>query len=515
LDSTSLDKGAAPAGKRLKDLEEQGAKTEASFGKLGKTGVSSMGGLSDSSKKLGEAGSKAGKAFGELGAAVGSFLALIGGTLAIKEFILDTIASSAALERFSKNIGASTGAVAAWGNMAAEIGGKAGDVQSAFAMLAKTKHDLLMTGDSSELNFLNIIGMNPAELAGADNGLMKMAEHLKQYQALHGRSEAFEQATNEGHLSDTMANLILDQSTESLKANLAAQKALADEQDRFAKASAPLQKSIADIKLKFVELGLVIFEKIEPALEKFLGWMTSITNWAEQHKDAVAAFAIAAAVGLLALSGAIGAVSVALGIATLAAAAFDLATAPLTIPILAAVAAITAMGVALGVLTGDYKAWKEGSGGSFFDWSAIEPGVQAFKKAFADLEAIAKDAMGAIYYEMTAVWRASHGDFKGAKQAMDQSDEYVRGLASHAVHDGDKEADVATKTRANLAANGGKPTDNFEDAPNAPGAAITVGSMSLPDAIAHVEGFDPTGKSKNRPTRDNNPGDIRAFSVMV
>ena len=215
--------------------------------------------------------------------------------------------------------------------------------------------------------------------------------------------------------------------------------------------------------------------------------------------------------GLLALAGAIAVVTTALGLATLAASAFDLATAPLTIPILAAVAAIAAMGVALGVLADDYKAWKSGSTGSFFDWSAIEPGVQAFKKAFADLKAIGKDAMGAIYYEAAAAWRASHGDFKGAKQAMDMSDEYVRGVASHAIHDGDKEADVASKTRANLKASGGKPTANFEDAPNATASAggTSVGSMSLPDAIAHVEGFDATGKSKNRPTRDNNPGDIR------
>src|ERR1700761_257507 len=141
LDSSDLNKKSADAGRKLKELEQQGGKTEESVEKLGKTSRQSASGLA------------------ELTSGFGKLLAVIGGTVALRAFVEDAIASSAAVDRLAKNLNVSVGEITAWGNAAEELGGQASGVQSSMKMLSKAQTEIQLTGQSSLIPYFNMLGV--------------------------------------------------------------------------------------------------------------------------------------------------------------------------------------------------------------------------------------------------------------------------------------------------------------------------------------------------------------------
>ena len=125
LESSDFQAKKSKVDKGLKDTGAEADKTGAKFKKVGKDGADSFNNVSKSATK---------------------FLALIGGTMAVKRFIEQTIASSAALDRLSKNLNENVSTVSAWSNAAELAGGSAEGLQGTMDMVSKSQTELMLTG---------------------------------------------------------------------------------------------------------------------------------------------------------------------------------------------------------------------------------------------------------------------------------------------------------------------------------------------------------------------------------
>lgn len=105
LDSSGFASGKSKVDKGLKETGNEADKTGAKLKKAGKDGA---------------------EGFETVAKGAAKFLALIGGTMAVKRFIEQTVESSAALDRLSKNLGDAANNVSAWSNAAELAGGSAG-----------------------------------------------------------------------------------------------------------------------------------------------------------------------------------------------------------------------------------------------------------------------------------------------------------------------------------------------------------------------------------------------------
>ena len=84
---------------------------------------------------------------GSMTKSAAKFLAVLGGVAAVKRFVEQTIASNAALERFSKNLGVAVSGVSALSNAAEIAGGSAQGLQGTLSMLSKAQTELQLTGE--------------------------------------------------------------------------------------------------------------------------------------------------------------------------------------------------------------------------------------------------------------------------------------------------------------------------------------------------------------------------------
>jgi hypothetical protein len=426
LDSKQLDTKSCSAGKTLKGLEEQSGKTEKSVKKIGETSKATATGLDTLTRSL------------------GSFLALLGGTVALRAFVEDTIASNAALDRFSKNLSLSVETVSAWGNAVEELGGSAKGLQGSMDMLSKAQTELRLTGQSSLIPYFSALGVSLATVGGqarpVDDILLDLSErfsHLDRTTANNlGRMIGLDQ--------DTL-NLLLKGRTEveltikRQKESTAVTKAQAEE-------SSKLQRSMIDLRQSFAATGRELLQQASPALEKFFGILKSFGDWVSANKEFVGDFLTVIAVGLGAIA---------------------LASLPLT----STVAAVVALGAAIALVWQDYQTWKRG-GESFIDWGKWEPAITAATKGIDALRGAIDKLWESYknYYEKTTGHKFSVGGFIDDTKA-------VLGVA-------------ATTNPAALKSN------------------FAPGKSSLDTAIAKVEGFYAKGQKANRPQRNHNPGDL-------
>ena len=145
LDSSEFDARKNRVDRGLKNTGNEADKTGAKFKKAGKDGADG---------------------FANVAASAAKFLALVGGTMAVKRFIEQTVESSAALDRLSKNLQENVSTVSAWSNSAELAGGSAEGLQGTLEMLSKSQTELQLTGQSQLIPYFSALGVSIANASG-------------------------------------------------------------------------------------------------------------------------------------------------------------------------------------------------------------------------------------------------------------------------------------------------------------------------------------------------------------
>lgn len=370
LDSKDVDSKAPNVDRKLKDIEKGASKTEDSFKQLSKS--------------------------------VGAFLAVIGGTTALKSFVLQTIESSAALDRLSRNLNLNVETISAWGNAVEEVGGSAKGLQGTMSMLSRSQTELRLTGQSSLIPYFSALGISLATVEGqakpVDQLLLELADRFSRMD----RTTANNMGQMMGIDQDTM-NLLLKGRRE-LELTIKRQKEHNAVTKQQAEEASKMQKILADTKQSFASLGRTLLEQATPYLEKFLSALLSFGTWLQENSQFVKDFAIILG-------------SVAAGFALIA-----LAASPITLT----VAAIVALAGAIALLWQDYQTWKRG-GDSFIDWGKWEPAISAatngikllagaIETAFNWYEKLYNKVTGGNFKKDFSAGMQAIGDFLGVKR---------------------------------------------------------------------------------------------------
>lgn len=359
LDSSDFEKGAK---KVNADLKKTGSEADAA------------------GNKLKDSGKKGADGFGNMAASATKFLAVIGGTMVIKRFVEQTIESSAALDRLSKNMGVSVEQISSLSNAAEVAGGSAEGMKNSLDMLSRAQTELMLTGQSSLIPYFSALGVAMSDAEGHARPVNDLLIDIGQ--ALLAKSPDRKTAYNLGRSmgidGDTL-NLIL-RSRKEVELLLKQQKEYADTMAKLAPEGGRLQKSIIEVKQSFSLFALELLSRAIPALEKGLAIIGDLTNWMRDNKEFVVAFLTATAVGLGAIVAA-------------------------TIPINGTVVAIVALSAAIAALWDDYSVWK--NGGDSFIGEKWGPGIAAATKGIQWL----KDLLGDVIYRTIAAADAMAGLF--------------------------------------------------------------------------------------------------------
>jgi len=350
LDSSEFNAGKA---KVDKGLQGTGAEAEKTGGKLKKTGKDGAEGFDNVAKSAAK------------------FLALIGGTMAVKRFAEQMIESSAALDRFSKNLGASVSTVSAWSNAAELAGGTADGLQGTMDMLSKSQTELQLTGQSGLIPYFSALGVSLADATGKARPVNDILIDLADRFSRMDRTTANNMGRMMGIDQGTMQLLLKGRSEVEL--SIRRQKEYGAVTKQQAEESSRLREAMTGSRQSFEAFGRELLSAATPALEKMFTVMADFGAWCRDNKEFVQAFLAIIATGLAAIA---------------------IAAIPLNLTIVA----VTALAAAIAALWQDYEVWKRG-GDSFIDWAKWEPGFKAAGFAIRWL----KDALGDIIYRAGAV----------------------------------------------------------------------------------------------------------------
>ena len=312
--------------------------------------MNSVGDQADRTGRKVEEGSKRGAdGLDSMTRQAAKFLALIGGSVAIKRFVEDTIASGAALDRFSRNLGQDVSTVSAWGKAVEAGGGAAGELTNTLDMLSREQTDLMLTGESALIPYLSALGVSLADVGGKAREptqiLLELAERFSRMNRTTANNMGRMMGLDQGTL-----NLLLKgrQEVELLIARQEEYNVVTRQQ---AEDAARLERTIIAGSQAFNAFGRSLMSSATPALETVFGWLGKVGAWIKENEQLVGNFLTVIAGGLLAIGAAV-------------------------IPINATAAAVVGLGASIALLMDDYNAWREGSD-SLIDWSKWEVGIKA------------------------------------------------------------------------------------------------------------------------------------------
>jgi len=370
LSSTDFEKGMDKVDKRLDKTGKEADKTGKTLQKSAKTGADGYENVTKAAMK---------------------FLALIGGTYAVKRFIEQTIESSAALERFSKNVGAAVETVSAWGRATELTGGSAANFQGTMQKLSMAQTEFLLTGDQSLIPYLSALNVSLSDGSGKARSLTDSLVEIGQalMSKMPSRQHAFNMGTMMGIDPGTL-NLIL-QGRKEAELAIKRQLEMGVVTKAQAEAALRLQQSMIRAKQSFESFGRELLEKAHPALEKMAALFEDFGVWIKENQSFVEKFLTVMAAGLLAVGAAL-------------------------IPINLTVVAILGLGTAIALLWGDYSAWKKGAD-HLIPWDKWEPGITAAKESIKDLAKILGDFAYRYAASVDLVAAVVSGDWSRAKFA--------------------------------------------------------------------------------------------------
>lgn len=349
LDSSGFASGKSKVDKGLKETGNEADKAGAKLKKAGKDGA---------------------EGFETVAKGAAKFLALIGGTMAVKRFIEQTVESSAALDRLSKNLGDAANNVSAWSNAAELAGGSAEGLQGSLDMLSKAQTELQLTGQSGLVPYFSALGVALADANGKARPVTEILLDLSDRFSRMDRTTANNMGRMMGLDQGTM-NLLLKGRSE-VELMIRRQKEYGAVTKQQAEEASRLKQAMVESRQSFEAWGRELLSKATPALEWLFSVFSDFGAWMRDNQEVVQTFLTIIAVGLGAIAAA-------------------------TIPINLTIAAVTALAAAIALLYQDYQTWKRG-GDSFIDWKKWEPGFTAAGNGIRWL----KDLLGDLVYRAIA-----------------------------------------------------------------------------------------------------------------
>lgn len=262
----------------------------------------------------------------------GLFLAFAGGS-SLKGFFKDLIAGDAAVGRLANNLGVNAKELDAWGRMAEQAGGSAGDAATAFATMVQGFQTYRMTGRSPFDDDLRGLGVTLKDFQNPADALLKMAEAGERMD----RAEFFTRLSNIGIPASVITTLAQGR---------AETEKLVDAMMRQSKVS---EKSVADaqaFEAALRDLAQGIKDQVRPGLTEAINGFVALLT-----KVDVASVAVPVLTGLLG----------ALAVATIAA----------TWPYLVLAGVIAGVVVGVDTLIEKFprlKQWTEESGRAMAEW---------------------------------------------------------------------------------------------------------------------------------------------------
>jgi hypothetical protein len=346
LDTKDYDAGSQKVDKSLKAT---GASAEAAGKKLKQTGADGAAG------------------FNTLAKSAIKFLALLGSTFAVKQFVQQTIESSAALDRLAKNLGEATESLSAWGNAAEIAGGTSKGLEGTMGMLSKAQTDLRLTGESSLIPYFSMLHVAMADTAGKARPVSDILLDLADRFSKMDRRTAFNIGQRMGIDEGTM-NLLL-QGRQQVEAMIRAQKEYNAVTEQQAEQYSHLLARLVGMGQSFEALGRRVLSDAMPYLEKILDVLNGLGDWIKANSTFVEAFLTILAVGIAAVVVA-------------------------ALPFTGTAAAILAVAAAIAALYDDYKTWQAG-GKTLIDWDSWAPGIKSAIDAIANL----RETFSSMYEE--------------------------------------------------------------------------------------------------------------------
>ena len=368
LDSSEFNAGKAKVDKGLKDTGSEADKTGSKFKKTGKDGAEGFETVAKSAAK---------------------FLAVIGGTIVVKRFIEQTIESSAALDRLSKNLNESVSSISAYSNAVEILGGSAAGLQGTMEMLSQAQTELQLTGQSNLVPYFSALSISLADTQGKARPVSELLLDLADRFSKLDRTTANNMGKMMGIDQGTM-NLLLKGRSE-VELMIAKQKQYGATTKQQAEEATRLQMVMVSTRQSFEAFGRELLSVATPALETLIGALSDLVGWMRDNREFVQTFLSIIAVGLGAIAAA-------------------------TIPINLTVVAVLGLAAAISALWQDYQTWKRG-GESFIDWAKWEPGFKAAGQGIRWLN----DLMGDLIYRAIAgadvLASLFKRDWAGAKRA--------------------------------------------------------------------------------------------------
>ena len=336
------------------------------------------------------------KSFGNAKKMALGFFAALAGTSSIAAFVANVTAADAALGRLSKTTGMSVEAISAWSNAAERAGGSAAEMQSGIANMSKELTNFKYTGESTLVPFLAQMGVSIVDV----NGKLKDQNQIMLELADRAQSmpkEDFANLAMANGFNQSQVNLML-QGRKALQQQISEQNRNAITTKQQAEAAQQLETAWVDAKQAFMGVARTVAYVLVPPLTLLLKGVAAIFTFIGNHKIIlVALFAFLVPKLLmtvklfLTLGRAIGLLSPALRVATLAMRGFGLSSA-------IALAPLILIGTALALLFDDFMTFQAG-GDSFIPWDKIFGGAKDAMESIKDLVSslgLLKDLLSAI-----------------------------------------------------------------------------------------------------------------------
>ncbi|MEN6587308.1 MAG: phage tail tip lysozyme, partial [Sulfuricella sp.] len=321
----------------------------------------------EAGKQIKQSGKDGASGFEEVSKSALRFFAVLGGTMAIKNYVVQTIEASDAMGRLAKNMGLTVQTVSSLSNAAEMMGGDAAGMQNSLDMISRAQTELMLTGQSSLIPYLAALGVSLADVRGKalpmNEVLINIGQALKE--RTPNRQSAFNMGRMMGIDADTL-NLILE-GRDAVNSMLKSQEAYAAAMAKLSPESRKLNALMTESKQSFKLLGMELLTKAAPAIEMVLKLLSDFGQWARSNQDFVTAFLAAVAGGLIAIGAA-------------------------TIPINTTALAVIGLATAIAALYDDYMTFKKG-GDTLIDWKKWEPGISSATKAIKNLVNLIADLM--------------------------------------------------------------------------------------------------------------------------
>ena len=270
--------------------------------------------------------------WGQLRSAVLEYFAVFTAGRDIVEFARNTLTADAATGRLAQNLGVSTQALSVWQSVVKQAGGSAEDANSSIQALVTTTQAMMVAGDYSRANYLQALGISPADLQNP------LATLDKLHTAFAGMTGARAQFMGSAiGLNQNAINALRDP---NYRQNEASALAAGVPTDADAKRAQAAQQQLVLLGQASAQMGRVLLEIAAPGITALAHGLMDMAEWAQQHPAVI----IGAFVGIAA----------ALGIATVAAGILAITLAPEAAVMAGVAAAAVGLGAAIGYVVDQF-----------------------------------------------------------------------------------------------------------------------------------------------------------------